>query len=486
MNSLVIAPQNNYNLKTEFSPMYKYLRVPLNLPTSTSISISDTSQLLEWKIPGSRVFNLPRSKISYATTITGPSVGSVIWTHEDVFSLASSIYLGTAGGVDLANVHFANNYSKVTTKQNTKLTDLLSADSASQLYPSNVASQSNYTGYGITSGNLEDPGLAVSSIIESKYLSHGDQAAAAVAAAGGVPAIPAVSGSISKFTQFPLSNIKDTIFSYDKDLYFQNETYLRIQTSPVNKMAFLSPSTTDPFTNSSLISVGPGAGQQTVTLNQVYLYLACEENQIINASIMDKFARNDFKISIQYTIGFLTSSVSTNANVNIQITKQYGKRLLKIVHSVFKANNNGASSYDCNNIAGSKISSYRSSLDSKYLQDYILQCTGPDTITSQMNQDDWFLANSKFCHQSAILNRGVYSRNWFHQDQFYEAHEDIHANDLDVGLELNANTLNYIVECYIPTVQGVAQNLLHHTYVTFKRTYLLNKDGIFYENEQIL
>ena len=428
MSSSYKASQIDYSLRTEYSPVYKFLRVPLNLPTSSTINISDSAIRLEFKLPSTRVYNLNKSMIGYNLNVPAQGVGSVIYSHEDVFTLGSEVFFGTAGGTDLCNLHYANNYTKISTKQNTKIDDFLSADNSSQLYPCNEISTSN-----AIAGPTAQTGTV--SFTEPNYLSQ-------------VPD----NTELDKYVQFPLSNLTKTIFAYDKDLHFGNEMYIRIQTCFVNKMVFQAASPNAPQSVPLPAGTPPLPLISKATINNVYLYLAVEQNDIINASIMDKFARNEFKINMPYTVGFLNTSNSAIANINIQITKQYGKRLLQIVHSVFNANNTGVNAYDCcNNNAVQKLLTYRTNLDSTYLQDYPLKCTPSGLVKGIMGNDDWYLSNQKFCKGTAILNRDVYSKNWFHMDRFYEENDDISSDNLDVGLLLTPNTMNYIVECNLKT-----------------------------------
>lgn len=450
----VRAKQIDYHISDTESPVYKYLRIALNNITTFPITLTDVQQLLEFKLPATTKYNLAKTRMSGSLSlpavpaVQGGAAAQADWTFEDVITLASSISFETAGGTDLCRLNFANNYTKIAPKIATKVQDFLSEDQfTSQLYPCNTAATANLA------PTLAAAGASVN-YIEPRY-----------------SAVGAVNTAVVKYFNFSLDKFVNTIFSYDKDLYFGNEMFIRMQCSPLNKMAWGAPAINDPDTNATLL---PNA-----TLNNLYLWLAVEQNDVINNSLEKKFHSGNFHINIPYTVGFTNASNSNVANINVQITKQYGKRLLQVMHSAFNAVGRGNVAYDCNNINGRNITSYRTQLDSKYLQDYDQSCLDSDPVSGNLNNDDWYLSNKKFCKEKVILNRLVYKLNWFHIDRFFEQDEDEKDYDnMDVGLPLSANTMNWTFNSIIPSVNNVPRALIHHTYLTFRRGYTINKDGI--------
>jgi hypothetical protein len=435
-----LATQIDYKIKGSYetNPVYRYLRVPLNNLTSGSIALSNASQLLEFKLPSTDVYNLAKSHIAYTLEVPASAVaGTFAWYHEDTFTLADSISFGTAGGENICDLTFADRYTKIARKIDTKVNDFLSNDTFSQLYPCNQLKSLNVNGAN-TAGVVD--------YLENRYVSPDD-----------------IDGAIGyKRVAYPLKGLPNTVFAMDKDLYFGNEMYIRINTAPLDKQVWSTLSAVNP-------SLVPLSAVGVVALKNVYLYLAIEKNELINDSIRAKFNSGNFHINVPYTRGFANSTAAGVANINLQITKQYGKRLMQVMHTVFDSTQSKNTSYNCTNIDGSKISQYRTYLDSRPLQDYALSTKDP--VTSVMNGDDWYIANKRFCHNSVILNKDIYSRNWFHIDRFYEENQD--PENQDVGMPLTANTINWIIET------TTAGNNTHYTYLTFRRGYTLNKDGVF-------
>ncbi|MDR3594612.1 hypothetical protein, partial [Clostridium sp.] len=147
---------------------------------------------------------------------------------------------------------------------------------------------------------------------------------------------------------------------------------------------------------------------------------------------------------------------------------------LQVLYTAFNSTNTRNLAYDCDNTGANKITSYRTSLDAKYFQEYPMSCA--DAAASSLNSDDWFLVNKKYCKDTVILNRDVYKKNWFHLDRFYQEHEDVSLENLDVGLELTGQTMNY-------TIEGITNSasLTHYVFASFRRTAYFTKDGVFYD-----
>lgn len=448
----VRAKQIDYQIHTEHSPLYRFLRIQLNNIPSSQITADNTSQLLEWKLPSNGVYNLSRSYISYNLPI--PDVNAKAnWTHEDQFTLGQDISFGTAGDQKLCDLKFAPYFTKIARKIETKLDDYISNDSVDQLYPCNSLPATNF----YPAWNVNNT-LGTVAYLEPRYTN-------VPVIGNGVDA-----GLVNKFVNYPLSAFKKTILALDKDLYFGNEMFLRINTNPLNRQCFTSNNATDP-------TGGTAADAPNTIISKIYLYLAVEQNDLIAESIRAKFNSGAFKINIPYTVGFSQStSVVGPTNINVQITKQYGKRLLQVLYTVFNSNNIRDNAYDCDNWNSIKLSDYRTALDSKYLQDYSMSCLNP--VGTSLNSDDWYQANKKYCKDTVILNKDVYKKNWFHMDRFYQEHDDVSSENLDVGLELTNHTMNYIIEG-----TAVSAALIHYVFATFRRTVVFNKDGVFFDTD---
>ena len=436
-----IASQIDYkHVEPSANPKYRFIRLPMNNLPGSSIQIGPTtSQLIEFKLPNT-VYNLAQSYLSYQLNIPGVA-GVFNWSFEDCFDLATNAYFGSAGGLDLCNLNYVNRYTKIVRKMKTSVTDFLTRDITSQLYSS---SQQPTIANLIPSTGVQGP-----SVTEPTY----SQTTAA--------ANNALVASTSRW--FSLAGIKDTIFSIDKDLYIPTDMYVRFTAGVGNQMTFTSPANTTPQTGSAALA-------QNITIQNIYLHLAVEQNELICDSIRNKVNTTGLKLTVPYTTAFRNSSTGTIANIQIPLTQQYGRKLKRMVHTVWNATESGSTALDCVNTTQAKMQLYNTYMDSKQLQDY--QLSTADASATAINEDDW-RENQKYCKGSVIQNRKMYQTNWFHCDSWVEpsAHYFSDDSNEDDGLPMEAPRL---WQMQAVTANG---NWTHYDFATFVRHVLIDRNG---------
>jgi len=262
--STIIPDVTNFKVYSENSPKYRYLRLPLNNITGSSVILTSASQMLEWKLPTS-VYNLSKSYISYsATSAAGTDLYN--WQDVDVINIAQNVYFGTGAGVPLCDLNYANNMSKVSLKKDTKFEDYINNDPQYSLFPSNALKTSNLRNVAIIPGDgniYGAPAAATFSSLES-YIEPDYTMVTA-----------ATNTALNRFRKIYLSEFKNTVLEIDKDLYFgDQQMLLRVTTPPTTtKMRWVGTSAADPTADAA---AGP-----TVTLSNLYLYLAVERNDDI-------------------------------------------------------------------------------------------------------------------------------------------------------------------------------------------------------------
>ena len=443
-----VAPQINYKaVEPSANPKYRFLRIPLNNITGGSFTIgATTSQLMEWKLPNS-VYNLAQSYIGYQVATAAQAAGVVSWIHEDCLEIATNAYFGTAGGLDLCNLNYVNRYTKVWRKARTPFSEFISKDTSSQLYPCNAAAgdgnpdTANPIGFGTSSTNYLEPRYLRASVANTARTNH---------------------------RLFRLDGIVDTLFSVDKDIYFPVDMYIRMTAGVGNQIAFGSDLVTDPKHT-------PTAITGNITIQNCYLYLAVEQNELIVQSVMNKVLTSGLKLTIPYTTAWRNTNTGTVANIQISLTQQFGKKLKRMIHTVWDPTESANTSMDCANTNGLKVSGYNTFLDQRQLQDYQLSCvaagTAP-TYTLLSLEGDW-RENKGFCQGSAILNRSVYQLNWFHCDQFYQS-------DLRTGVDDSHHDDGLVMDsAKLWSFQGnVAGALTHYNFATFVRQVMVDRNGV--------
>ena len=134
-------------------------------------------------------------------------------------------------------------------------------------------------------------------------------------------------------------------------------------------------------------ATGATAVAGNITVQNIYLFLAVEQNQLIVDSIIHKVMSSGLRLNIPYTTAFRNSSAGTIANIQIPLTQQYGKKFKRMLHTVWNATESVNTAMDCVNFAGSKIVSYNTYLDQRQLQDYPLSTASPSATA--LNVDDW-------------------------------------------------------------------------------------------------
>lgn len=429
--------QLNYKPIQEANCKYRFIRVPLNNITSSSVTVTaTTSQLLEFKMPNA-VYNLAQSFICYTETL--PALASnVTFVLEDTLGLATNIYFGNASGADLCNLNYPNKYIKIERKRATSFNEYVTYDyETSQLYPSNVAAASN----------LNSAGVATTAFIEPLYLS-----------------VSASNTAIARNRMFNLGGVPNTIFSVDKDIYIPTDMYLRITAGPGNLQAFTA-------TTSASVSVGAAALAADTVLTNIYLYLAVETNQLIIDSVINKVRTNGLALNIPYTTAFRNSSTGTVGNVNLPLSSQYGKKLKQILTTVWHGTETSYRCGDCANTNGSKIVSYNTYLNNRQLQD--------NTINTQdvaQNFNDW-RENQRYAEGSVILNRVMYGLNWFHLDKFYEDNKGstIPDENRQDGYDMNQGPVLHQLQA--TTANGT---WIYYQFCSFSRDVVLNNQGFMY------
>jgi len=421
----------------------------MNNHASASVDIQPTStELLEWKLP-SQVYNLARSYIAYSLAVPGETDYAQM-TFEDTFDIAQSATFGSAGGIDIVNIANLQNYVKIARKIDTSVEDYMGNDNMSQLYRCDSEVAYNKLPFQHTAGNYD----GVDNYIEPRYTVEGHVHDSA--------ANPPVNGTLYRYRQFPLGAIPGTLFAVDRDFYSPVEQYLRITAGVGKKIALSTKDTSEPDELASATKT-----PDKVTINQCYLYLAMEQNLEVVAHMHNKYRSGQLRFTIPYTTGFKNTGAQRageTTNIQIQISQQYGKRLKRILHTVWNNKEEGATAYDCTNRDGSKIESYQTFLDSLPIQDRILSCKRPSG--SNLNSDDWFENKRYLDKRSCILSKEMYALNWFHIDQWHEPHDKASSLpdvNIDEGLIMDTP------KSWTISAKAGASGLVHYTWVEFMR-----------------
>lgn len=448
----VIGSQIFYKSVDLYAPRYKYVKINMSNILGNTVSVNPTSTTqVQFKLPYNTVYNLSKSKLATLIPLGVQTTNTFSQVVNDCWPFGNQLVtFETGNGLQLLNLPESSKYTKIVRKTTLPLAEYLTRDVSNFPYPCNNAGTTtlNQTGLG-TVGSVA-------------YLENQYYAQSASATVNYVPVL------------YELSNFSNTILSLDKDLYFgQNDMYFKYTVGNVNNFAYQS--STAGAGAGTIATLAPVIG----SLQNVYLYLAVEQNPIIIDQLIKQYQSSGLKIQIDYPfVTKTTTQTSTNQAIVIPFVPAQGKYLKRIYHTVWNSTEGLATALDCeNSVAQPKITSYNTYLDSTKMQDDLVNCATANNATN-IYEDDWRI-NQPFCKDSVILNYAVYQKNWFHCDDFCNP-------DMTKSLQI-VNTQN--IRDGLPMERGLQWQFLatttsagyiHDNFAIFVREILISPSGVMF------
>lgn len=373
----IVAPELVYATSNVIHSNYSFNRlVPQSGSQDVTITATATSETLI-EIP-TVAHNLAQSYLSFDLDISKSNTpGDYNWYYTDVIPI-QQMQLYTRNGQYLADVNYWMNYMKVVPKRELSIDKFLALDQIEVLKRCNVIASSNIR-HDNTSGDI--------AYTEPDYIAvSGDNAA---------------TGAMQY--KLPLFLISNTIFSINKTLKFADVIVLRIVWSPLNRFAWKATSAANPTT---------GAGDIAATVvgnvKNLNLYLAVETHPMISTDLNNKIASGGLRLNIPYVYCYKTT-LGANGTVTTRWNRGHGSELRKIYTTLFNTAENKNTNLDHSNVAGAKVESYYTMLDSNRIQQV--------NIDAKTKFED-YMYNKKFLQESLLQSRNVYQYNWFHLDDF--------------------------------------------------------------------
>lgn len=450
--------------RTVENPIYKNRRVPTN-NVQGPIALNAGRQLVEFKLPA-EVMNLSRMCLDVSVECAAAGAGKFIHTFEDlgIGEIANSIKLCTAGGVDLCDINELPVYMKSKLKMKTKYEDFINRDpmhsyySASQIgvgLAANNTSEANLIPEGVTIQNNNPYKIAGGATFVSPFkfsdpkysMQSGDNAA------------------LVRNRRYLFSDVKDSIFSEDKDIYSPVDLYLRIYLNPKANVAFVSDSAADPSDATAEVPV--------ITLKNLNLWVPVQRNVVLRDELVNSVMSGNHTWTIPYTFVQTHQMAAGQNSTLINFTPQYGRKLHHVTLVAGNTNKTLNTSVDINNYNGAKITRYRTYLDGQGLQDEFLECAQPANNAAALGSGDW-RENKKFC-LNKFLNLAQYQMNWTHTDAFYDPETGDEGLDIDLGNSaagMNVEAVrSYQYEIVSPG------NIVIYTLATYLRKVMFDQTG---------
>jgi len=205
-------------------------------------------------------------------------------------------------------------------------------------------------------------------------------------------------------------------------------------------------------------------------------------------------------IPFTYTYRFGASGSSSVTNLTVTLTRQYGRKIKKIGFVPYNAQEYTQYAYDHSNVNGTKVNSYQTSIDSRPLSDYVLNCYNPNSSVnptvnasliwaSPATFSDDYRENRKYLLGSVIQNYSQYQTNWMHIDAFgvnptlEQNKSALPEENIDDGFSLLDGDHVYTLQAntiVLPTATSNcnANGLILYLFCTFVRTLVVTPQGI--------
>ena len=142
--------------------------------------------------------------------------------------------------------------------------------------------------------------------------------------------------------------IYNSIFSYNKDLFFDQIMYLQLFTGVTSKIAFLNSSQNYMLLNPLATAVvAPGAYAGSVTFQNMALLLATETDPMIIKGIVEQKRTSGLKLVIPYEWSNKQSYTNTTQSaITMRYSSTLGNKLKKIYIAPFNATESIQAKYD--------------------------------------------------------------------------------------------------------------------------------------------
>lgn len=404
-----LAPQAKYSTNDVSMPRYRYQQISLTNGQSSAVVFNPTSSTtVDFVLPTNTVFNLKRSYLEYQFTVPALASNYGI-VNQDGFDFRT-VQLGLAGTATLADIQNADTYSHCVKPMSTSKKDMANATLGSQFSRSNLAATSNLFPFSL---DQQTTGAAYAANINYEEQQH-------------ITFSTATNTALAVSRQVFLGEaLPDTIFGMDRDLVFPSDLWLRLQTTPAQRIMGYSTSNTAVNT-SNLTQI-----TTNVSASNVYLMLAVETNEDIRNALLQHMASDGLKFvfPFPYTNRYPLAGNSSAGTTLTTLTPGFGFGVKKIIWAAYAGNENNFSvSFDRSNRNGNKIQYYRTTLDTVALQNLPLQEYNPDDTIStlftwtagaqQTWNDTYQQLIQNYSKDSAYFDVINFQNNWVSQDTF--------------------------------------------------------------------
>jgi hypothetical protein len=441
----IVSKELDYRPLSVNEPFYSYTRIfPQSGSTTTTINAGGNDTIFE--LPPTKAYNLAKSWFEFQLTIPGVNNESLL-VFADFIPYFRQIQVYTRGGLFLMDLNDAHLQSKMTMKINKKLTDTLN----SYIKRSDDTTIQTYIPCYASNAFKNDP-------LATRYSGSDADKNFTEPAYFVITNIGVANLTLNVTIYF--KEIWDTILSIDHDIIFNETILVRFVWNSMTNIGCSSDNNGD-----SHSFVNP------ITVRQMELHLAIEENLSITSGLLSKIASPEgFSLIIPYTYSNSISLTGTSNTVTLRINRANGLTLDKIYHSVFDAYDPAFPNYgvyDNNNTNAAKVQSFYTNLNNQKMNQYDFS----------INNEDDYKVLRPILLDSTIQTSNIYYYNWTWVQLFRQGTimPQYNSDNIIQGIDLNQGEQKWD---FVATVVAPVNNYNHQSFVVCKRKLVITSAGI--------
>jgi hypothetical protein len=491
MPDQIVQNTHFYSPVTASLARYRYSQLNPDASNSNTIALQPTaSSELRIRIPSSSVCNLARSYFTIQYTIPAGGAGQYACAFENGCELARSIDYSDTSGLAICALAYADVYKNTMQPLSTSYETFITRDQLLGMYPCNQSATNNVLPYSRDNISTGDANASTTNYTETQYLQ--------------IAPTPNSALNISRVLY--LGDYSETFFAVDKDHASIVDMLIRIQTNYTSRMFFYTTYPANILTTNTSQSTST-----TITLQNVYFYLAVQENMALREGIINKVLNGGLSYTIPAPYIYRESSVAYAGSFSksYTLTRMLGKLIKSITYVPYSALEFTCHAYDhsvtnpsvSSNISGGnatgRISSFQTQLDSRPTTDRYLTIYNPQssiggaTYTSNNTWGSDYLEARRYLVGSVISNYSIYQTQWSYRDSWGQLSfmdkipnsGPIPQENIIDGLDVSQGDRTWSINVNLVAPSSTATSadtsgLLHYFIIHFLRTVTFNSQGV--------
>jgi len=350
--SITLSNEINYSTKAELHPNYRLDQ--LTPQSSAQVVITNAGGNNSLFEINPVAFNLNKSYLCFDYVTAAPIAARVANVFRSVLSPIRQIQFYARNGQMMCDLQNFDVFSRVIFNSDFSIDELANGNPDTPVYRNNTLNSTATIGgaNGARPGLVAAPTRANLSYIEQAYVNAN---------------LTATTATTTRY-RIPFSFFKNTILALNKDLYFGDITYLRIYWNQYTNLGFISDGLDPP--------VAFAAFAANVNIDNLYMYLAVETNEKINATLAQTIAS---PVGLNTLIDFVYQEnfVPTGATPSFYV--KYGPGMGQRLKRIYWCFLNTPAArvddvYNIENMAGAALTSFYAELDGHRIIQYNIQC----------------------------------------------------------------------------------------------------------------